>query len=151
MFLATGLGIGRFPFAGSMASLAACLFAPMVAHSGCLDRVEWIVLAAAASVICLATGGVAEKALGKKDPNEVVADEFAGMWLAFAIAPPGDSLPLVLATFGLFRVFDGLKPFGLKKLQAAPGAVGILIDDLAAGAIAGAGTLGLRMLFPGLA
>lgn len=137
LFLATGFGLGRFPFGGSLASLAACFFAVVVADSSFPDRLEFASLAVAASVICLATGGEAERALGRKDPLEVVADEFAGMWLAFAIAPPGRNLALLFVAFGLFRLFDGLKPFGLKKLQAAPGAVGILVDDLVAGAIAG--------------
>ncbi len=148
VLLATGLGLGRFPFGGSLASLAACFFAVVVADSSLPDRLEWIALAVAASLICLATGGEAERALGKKDPTEVVADEFAGMWVAFAIAPPGHNLALLFVAFGLFRLFDGVKPFGLKKLQAAPGAVGILVDDLVAGAIAGGGTLAASMLLP---
>ncbi|MEK7468840.1 MAG: phosphatidylglycerophosphatase A [Planctomycetota bacterium] len=150
LFLATGCGLGRFPFGGSIASLASCFFAVVVAESTFPDRLEWAVLAVLASLVCLATAGEAERVLGRKDPLEVVADEFAGMWLAFAIAPPGRNLALVFVVFGLFRLFDGVKPFGLKKLQAAPGAVGILIDDLVAGAIAGAGTLGLSAALPGV-
>ncbi|MCC6740084.1 MAG: phosphatidylglycerophosphatase A [Planctomycetia bacterium] len=149
LFLATGLGLGRFPFGGSLASLAACFFAVVVADTALPDRLEFAALAILGSVVCLATGGVAERALGRKDPTEVVADEFAGMWLAFAIAPPGRNLALMFAVFGLFRLFDGVKPLGLKKLQAAPGAVGILLDDLVAGAIAGGIALALSGVLAG--
>lgn len=149
LLLATGLGLGRFPFGGSLASLAACFFAVVVADTALPDRLEFAALAVIGSAICLATGGEAERALGRKDPTEVVADEFAGMWLAFAIAPPGRNLALMFAAFGLFRLFDGVKPLGLKKMQAAPGAVGILLDDLVAGAIAGGIGAGLAAVWKG--
>ncbi|SVE07825.1 uncharacterized protein METZ01_LOCUS460679, partial [marine metagenome] len=39
---------------------------------------------------------------------------------------------MVLLGFIFFRVFDVLKPFGIKKLQDYPGGVGVVIDDIAA-------------------
>jgi phosphatidylglycerophosphatase A len=145
LWLATGLGLGRFPFGGTLASLAACFFAVPVAASAAPDRLEFAALAAAASLVCLATGGAAEAALGRKDPTEVVADEFAGMWLAFALAPPGDDLLRLALAFGVFRFLDGAKPLGLKALQKTPGAAGILVDDLVAGAVSGGILLGLAV------
>jgi phosphatidylglycerophosphatase A len=135
---ATAFGLGRFPFSGSLASIAACFFAVVARDSGIPDRLEFALLAAAGSAICLACAGAAEEALGKKDPPDVVADEFAGMWLALAVAAPGGNLAALLATFAAFRIFDGAKPLGIRKLQAIPGAAGILVDDLVAGALAGA-------------
>lgn len=146
LFLATGCGLGRFPFGGSLASLAACLIAVVFEQGGHGGRLEFAALAAFASLVCLATGGAAEAALGRKDPSEVVADEFAGMWLAFAIAPPGASLLLLLAGFAAFRFLDGLKPLGISKLQAIPGASGILVDDLVAGAAAGGVVFALSLV-----
>jgi len=137
LFLATGCGLGWFPFGGTIASLAACLFAVPVADSGFPDRLEFAVLAVVASLICLLCGSAAEAALGKKDPTEVVVDEFAGMWTALAIAAPGGNLGLLLLALGLFRFFDGVKPLGIKKLQVFHGGIGILVDDLVAGAVAG--------------
>lgn len=140
-WLATGCGLGRFPFSGTLASVTACLAAVPVRDSAWPDRLEWAVLAGLACAICLAGGGAVERALGRKDPPDVVADEFAGQWLALAIAAPGGHLPLLLLALALFRLFDGVKPFGLKALQKIPGAAGILVDDLAAGALAGGLTL----------
>jgi phosphatidylglycerophosphatase A len=34
--------------------------------------------------------------------------------------------------FSLFRLFDILKPFGIRKLESIPGGFGIVADDLAA-------------------
>jgi phosphatidylglycerophosphatase A len=46
------------------------------------------------------------------------------------------TLPWVLGLFLAFRVFDVLKPLGIDKLQALPGGVGVVADDLLAGAYA---------------
>ena len=41
-----------------------------------------------------------------------------------------------LAGFLWFRLFDILKPLGVRRLEALPGGWGIMADDLAAGALA---------------
>ena len=40
---------------------------------------------------------------------------------------------VLLVGFLLFRLFDILKPLGIKKLQDYPGGVGVVLDDVAAG------------------
>lgn len=66
-----------------------------------------------------------------EDPSKVVIDEVAGQLLA--VAP----LPLepvwMLAAFILFRLFDVIKPFGIRRLEQIGNGVGIMLDDLAAG------------------
>jgi len=37
-----------------------------------------------------------------------------------------------VAAFGLFRLFDILKPFGIAKLQDLEGGWGVVMDDVAA-------------------
>ncbi|MBI2920555.1 MAG: phosphatidylglycerophosphatase A [Planctomycetes bacterium] len=145
--LATGFGLGRFPFSGTLASVAACFPAAILVYAGAPGRIPLAILAAAASVACLALGKKAEAAFGGKDPSEVVVDEFAGMWLAFAIAPPGENLARLALALVLFRILDGAKPFGIKALQRFPGGVGILVDDLVAGALAG-GAVALAGVLP---
>ena len=39
---------------------------------------------------------------------------------------------IFLIGFGLFRIFDILKPFGIKRLQDLPAGWGVVVDDLAA-------------------
>ncbi len=65
------------------------------------------------------------------DPRYVVIDEALGMMVALA----GVRLSWVTVTGGflLFRLFDVIKPFPLRRLEKLPGYWGILCDDLGAG------------------
>jgi phosphatidylglycerophosphatase A len=66
-----------------------------------------------------------------------VLDEVAGQWLALLPLWPGvPSAPGLLGAFALFRLFDILKPWPCRALEALPGGVGIMADDLMAGAYA---------------
>jgi phosphatidylglycerophosphatase A len=109
------------------------------------------VLAYVAVGIC----GRAEIIMGRKDPGEVILDEFVAMPLCFLgwrmIAAPG-FLPfvgLLLAGFALFRFYDIRKPWVIDRLQALPGGWGIVIDDTAA-ALATCATLHLAHALWGL-
>ena len=76
----------------------------------------------------------AERALAVKDPAAIVVDEVVGMMLSVLTLP---STPVVLVCgFLLFRVFDVLKPFPANVAQRLPGGVGVMTDDLVAGAYA---------------
>lgn len=80
--------------------------------------------------------GVAAAFIGKKDPSEVILDEFAAMPLVFLFNPyvhhGKSSLLLILLGFLLFRLFDITKPFGIKALEKLPGGFGIVLDDVMA-------------------
>jgi phosphatidylglycerophosphatase A len=76
--------------------------------------------------------GREEQRVGEKDPGAIVVDEVAGMLLACSGLPRG--LVWVLAAFLAFRVLDVWKPLGIRRLQALPGGVGVVVDDLVAGA-----------------
>jgi phosphatidylglycerophosphatase A len=65
------------------------------------------------------------------DPSEIVIDEVAGLLLALFLVPlSGVSL---FGGFFLFRLFDILKPFPIRRLEKLKGAFGIVSDDLMAG------------------
>jgi phosphatidylglycerophosphatase A len=68
-----------------------------------------------------------------EDPSWVVVDEAAGQSLALAFA--GGWLG-VLAAFALFRLFDIWKPGVVGWADRQPGARGVMLDDLFAGAMA---------------
>ncbi|WP_404422750.1 phosphatidylglycerophosphatase A [Nibricoccus sp. IMCC34717] len=84
--------------------------------------------------------GEAEFRLGRRDPGEVVLDEFLAMplcylgWPALTVVLPAGwgPWPILVAGFALFRLFDITKPFGINRLQALPGGWGVMVDDLAA-------------------
>jgi phosphatidylglycerophosphatase A len=92
--------------------------------------------------------GEAEFRLGKRDPGEIVLDEFVVMplcfigWPTIAAVLPGWAAPwlIYIAAFGLFRLFDITKPLGITKLQDLPGGWGVVFDDVAA-ALAACATL----------
>ena len=94
-----------------------------------------------ASCICCTSAAVA--AAGKKDPGEVVVDEFAAQALTFFAIPlllprflsGWESFLFALAGFLLFRVLDIAKPGPIRKLERLPGGWGVLADDLAAGVV----------------
>ncbi len=69
--------------------------------------------------------------LGASDPGLIVIDEVCGQLLALALVPR-HRLAAVLV-FVLFRIFDILKPFPLRRLEGLPGGWGIMADDIGAG------------------
>jgi phosphatidylglycerophosphatase A len=92
--------------------------------------------------------GLAALRMGRRDPGEVILDEFVAMPLCFLgwrmIVPYGflASLAVLAVGFGIFRFFDIRKPWVIDSLQELPGGWGIVIDDTAA-ALATCGTLHL--------
>jgi phosphatidylglycerophosphatase A len=98
-----------------------------------------VVLAFIGSIVCVRCAPASIAATGKKDPSEVVADEFAGQAVTFIAAgifsTSGIYLPALLGFF-LFRLFDIIKPWPLRKLEKLPHGWGILADDLGAGVYA---------------
>ena len=67
------------------------------------------------------------------DPQEIVIDEFAGLFVTLIALP--NSLLSYVAAFIMFRFFDILKPYPIRQVEQLPGAYGIVLDDVVAGAI----------------
>ena len=65
------------------------------------------------------------------DDPRIVIDEIIGYWFAIAFLPK--TLELLIICFVLFRLFDTVKPFFIKKLDSFKGGLGIVLDDVAAG------------------
>jgi phosphatidylglycerophosphatase A len=71
----------------------------------------------------------------RKDPQEIVIDEFAGFFTTMLFVPW--TFPSLLVGFVLFRFFDITKIGPIKKLERLPGSYGIMFDDIGAGVFAG--------------
>lgn len=89
-----------------------------------------------------------ERRMARRDPGEMIIDEVVAVPVCFIgmsglMAETGHIWFYMLAGFGLFRLFDILKPFGIKRLQKYPGGIGVVVDDIAA---AVATNLTLRLL-----
>ena len=73
----------------------------------------------------------AEKLLHEKDSRHIVIDEFCGYLFSVLFIP--FSITNALTAFFLFRVFDILKPFPIKKVESIlSGGKGIMADDMVA-------------------
>ena len=80
----------------------------------------------------------AEKLLGKKDPGKVVIDEVAGQLIALLpILPKLDpGWVSIIVAFVTFRLFDIVKPYPARRLERLESGLGIMSDDVVAGAYA---------------
>lgn len=77
-----------------------------------------------------------EKKSGIHDDKHIVIDEVAGVFLALAIC--GETLFTFLLSFVMFRIFDIKKPSIIGKIdKKVKGGLGVMLDDIAAGAFAG--------------
>lgn len=133
--LSTFFGLGLVPPApGTLASLLAALVYKFALHS-----LTWPVYAALVLVLFAVGVWAASnqaRALGQRDPGSIVIDEVCGQ-LAVLFLVPAAWLN-VLAGFVLFRVFDILKPFPIRKVEGLPGGWGVMADDMAAAVYAAA-------------
>jgi phosphatidylglycerophosphatase A len=78
----------------------------------------------------------AETLLGRKDPGAVVVDEVAGQLMTFLFVPRSAGVWPIVACFLAFRAFDIWKPYPIRRLEALRAGLGIMADDLLAGAYA---------------
>ena len=84
----------------------------------------------------------AELLLKRKDPSKVVIDEVAGQMIALLpVLPRWDPgwLSVAAAAFLLFRFFDIVKPYPARRLESLESGLGIMADDIVAGAYAAVG------------
>ncbi len=129
--IATVLGIGYAKGGGTVAAVACCLGLYLAQAGG-------VVLSAGQqgllTLALLALGTLAAQrveSLWGKDSYRVVIDEVAGMWVGMLLIPLTG--PRLLAGLVLFRFFDIVKPLSIRKMEALPGGVGVMMDDVLAG------------------
>lgn len=133
----------KLPAPGTWGSLAGLLyFTVFFRHARWEVVFAWAVVT---SLLAVPLTGEASRRMGRPDPGEVNLDEFVVMPLVFLGWRAGHAAALpewaaLLAGFGLFRLYDILKPFGISRLQRLPGGWGIVADDFVA-ALAAGGTL----------
>lgn len=86
----------------------------------------------------------------RDDPGSIVVDEGVGQLLALATLPAGTGWPGIVLAFVLFRAFDVLKPGPVGWADRQPGALGVMLDDVIAAALAAALVLLVRAVWPGV-
>jgi phosphatidylglycerophosphatase A len=128
--MSTFFGAGYFPLApGTFASLAAVALYRFVLAG--LSGPIFAGVIIGVYLLGVAAAGSFSRLLGERDPRKIVIDEVVGQWIALFLIPPS-WLNLALAFF-FFRVFDIIKPFGIRDTERLPGGWGIMTDDVVAG------------------
>lgn len=124
----------KLPAPGTWGSVAGLLYFTVFFYP--MEVIGTLIFSAIGVYIAVALCGEAEFRLGRKDPGEVILDEFVAMPLCFlgwrAVVSPLPVWAVFLLGLGLFRLFDIVKPFGIRKLQDLPGGWGVVLDDVAA-------------------
>src|SRR5256885_15381383 len=75
----------------------------------------------------------AESLFGRKDPGAVVVDEVAGQLITFLFIPFQSPLWVIATGFFIFRAFDIVKPYPVRRLESLASGLGIMADDVLAG------------------
>jgi len=145
LWLGQGLGSGRIkPAPGTWGTLAGALI--WWAIEPALSIEAEIAMVIVASFVGIYLCGRSAELLNVHDDGSIVWDEFAGIWLTYLMLQPGDNLWLWVAGFVLFRIFDILKPWPIRWIdRSVGGGIGIMLDDLIAGLMAGA--VGLLIIY----
>jgi phosphatidylglycerophosphatase A len=148
VFLATAGYSGYFPIApGTVGSAVGLLIYGVVwwAQSPVAPAFEALL------ILCLFAAGVwagttAERYFGGIDPGPIVLDEVVGMLITLAFIPVGWTA--ALAGFVLFRIFDVIKPFPARRLEALHGGLGVMADDAMAAVYANVSLRLVMAVFP---
>lgn len=131
--IASFFGLGFFPVApGTLTSLVILFIYRYFLHD---LRGPYILLTLTALIV-LGTPAASSYSseLKRPDPSRVVIDEAAGQLIVLVFVPV-DWTPLI-AGFLLFRFFDIVKPFPIRKAEGLPAGWGIMADDILAGLMA---------------
>jgi len=128
LFIAQGAYSGTVPFApGTAGTLVGVLIYLAMRHMS-------VTVYATLCFLCFLIGtwaaDRAEVLLGRKDSPSIVIDEIVGYLAAMFLVPP--TWGFAAAGFVLFRLFDIVKPWPLKRLQDLHGGPGIMLDDIGA-------------------
>lgn len=156
LLASTCWGLGLLPKApGTWGSLFPLFVVLGCGHFGFVT--PWLTLI----LLCLITSSSAatitlhdwyQKRFSDKDPAQVVSDEVAGQSIALlgmAWLVPTDPVTwvgLAITAFILFRILDIWKPSFIGRSQQLKGGVGVLMDDVYAGLIAGVIVLAITLM-----
>ena len=132
--IGTGFGSGFWPWGpGTAGALTGMLI--WYALSFMLNSTLLFAVTLSCIVVFTIAGTWAVRRLSPfwgSDPQKVVIDEMVGVWVPLLSVPASD-IWLALASFVLFRLFDILKPLGIRTLDRRKGAFYVMADDILAG------------------
>jgi len=127
--LSTFFGVGYLPFfPGTWAALLALIiYLTLRGYLFFFLLFSFIVV-----IIGFLVAEGAEKVFQKKDCKFIVIDELSAALFLYICIPYSSNFFLLIIAFVLFRIFDIIKPFPIKRIEKLKGSYGIMLDDLAA-------------------
>jgi phosphatidylglycerophosphatase A len=133
LFFATGFAVGYSPIApGTLGTLIAI---PVYYFLSNIPSPLYEITLIGFFFLSVWISGNAEIFFGKKDDQRIVIDEMVGFLVTMLWVPK--TAIFVVAGFFLFRFFDILKPFPIRRLEKKlKGGYGVVLDDVMAGVYA---------------
>ena len=130
VILATGFGVGYSPVApGTLGTLIAI---PIYYFLSEIPSPLYEVTLVGFFFVSVWVSGNAERLFGKEDDQRIVIDEVIGFLITMLWVPK--TIRFIIIGFVLFRFFDILKPFPIRRLEKRlKGGFGVVLDDVAAG------------------
>jgi len=130
LFLATGFGVGYFPIApGTLGTLVAI---PIYYFLSEIPSPIYEITLVGFFFLAVWSSENAERFFGKKDDQRIVIDEIMGFLVTMLWIPK--TILFIIVGFFLFRFFDILKPFPIRRLEKRlKGGYGVVLDDVLAG------------------
>ena len=158
VIIATGLGLGFIPFGpgtfGSLLGVAICYglisafkFTPLVLQQAIL--LGSVLLA----LLGIWASAQSERIFDRKDAGQIVIDEVCGQLVSYAFLAPalgmigGDWRWALFIGFILFRFFDIVKPYPIRRLEGLGSGLGVMADDILAGVYAAVALSWILYLF----
>ncbi len=124
--------VGKLPIApGTWGSLAA-LISWFIIKPKISDPL-FLLITGGIFFIGIASSEIIINNTGKKDPKEIVIDEWVGMWISLYLVQHDITWGIV--TFLFFRLFDIFKPGPIYAMDQMEGGIGVMMDDVVAGII----------------
>jgi len=132
--LSTGLYVGKIPKVPGTVGTVVALFPILIYwnRGGEYVLLNQIFITLAVFFIGIWTSTVIVETFKEKDPEYIVIDEIAGYMVAMIGFPT--NWKILLLAFILFRIFDIFKPPPIKQFEKLPSGLGVMVDDVIAGA-----------------
>jgi phosphatidylglycerophosphatase A len=129
LLIATGFGVGFSPIApGTIGTLLALPIYYLLSN---IYSPLYELILIAFFFFSSWISNQAERYWGKKDDQRIVIDEIMGFLVTMLWVPK--SILFIIGGFVLFRVFDILKPFPIRRLERVKSGFGVVLDDVLAG------------------
>lgn len=124
--LASFFYIGYLPLSGTIASIFPVLVFFLLKGNPLIYNT----IAILSLPLALVISKRAELIFQEKDPRCIVIDEISGMFISFLFVP--FKWNYAILGFIIFRFFDIMKLYPIKKIEKLPGGFGIVLDDICA-------------------